>query len=124
VSDLTEVPADILAAFAENEEAYVDCLTEEFHTFVASLKGTDAQIKKQIKTVLKRPDPMHVVEFDLLSETHPIRFILTLVKSNGNSPVFSSYNTYRAGLNHLFRMYSKVRPSQMELEYYQCILSQ
>ena len=71
---------------------------------MASLSGDEKAIRKQIKVELKRTDRMAVVDFNGLEETHFVRFVLALSRSDGGRFVFGTYNTHRAGFNHLFRI--------------------
>ena len=60
--------------------------------------------------------------FDNISACDFLSFIVSLTKSDGTKPSFSTYNTKRAAFKHLFRMYQKKQNENMtnELESHFC----
>jgi hypothetical protein len=102
-------------------DRWVCPLTIEIKNFFATIDNetpalTDAAKKKKLKVLLSNDDPIPVVDFEVLKEHHLIMFVLSLKKNDGSTPGFSTFNTHRAGFNHLFRMYREKQPEKMEDE--------
>jgi hypothetical protein len=64
----------------------------------------------------KKRRPMALVDFDLLTEKHFVTFILSLTKSGGRKPVYSTYNVHRASFAYLFTIFSRPKPVTCETE--------
>jgi hypothetical protein len=86
---------------------YTDPLTNEAKDLFASFGHTEtlARVKKLLKAEILKPDPIMVIDFNVLNETHFVSYILSLRKSDGAFPTNSTYNTQRAAFNHIFTMY-------------------
>jgi hypothetical protein len=99
-------------------DVWVCPLTAQIKEFFANLDAETPPLtvyvkKQRLKTLLSFNNLMPVVNFNLLKEHHLILFVLSLQKKDGGTPGYSTFNTHRAGFNHLFRMYRQKQPDVM-----------
>jgi hypothetical protein len=96
---------------------YRNPVTSQLLDFLANLTDLSPRKRKQLlKAELLKKRPIEVVDFNVLNIKHIMLFILSLNKRDGSKPVFSTYNTHRAGINHLYRMYKEKKPDDFEEE--------
>jgi hypothetical protein len=99
-------------------DRWVCPLTTEIKNFFTGIDNeipalTEPAKKKRLKAIISNNNPIPVVDFEILKEHHLLMFVLSLKKMDGSIPGFSTFNTHRAGFNHLFRIYRKKQPDEM-----------
>lgn len=69
-----------------------------------------ASLKDFLQTSLQSPNPDDPIHFELFNLNVFLGFLTTLRKSNGSRPGYSTYNSHRSALNHLFKKCRKPMP--------------
>jgi hypothetical protein len=98
-------------------EVYLCPLHPVFKTFMDGLDGnqSDAKLKKKIKAHIREHpnNPPPLVDFNVLTEIHFVRYVISLRKSDGEIPQFSSYNSHRSGFKYLYSLFRQRQTEEM-----------
>jgi hypothetical protein len=72
--------------------------------------------RKLIKQRLMDTPPPEFIDFEKLTDSHFMLFILSLSDNNNVPPSFSTYTGHRAGFNHLYTIYRIPKPPVLNSE--------
>jgi hypothetical protein len=111
----------LLFLYEEKENADTEIeenpLTNDFDLLIEANGGlSEAGKRRLVKQKLMLGTPPAFIDFDRLNDSHFMLFVLSLESSNGQSLSFSSYNIHRAGFNHLYTIYRKMKPPEVNHE--------
>jgi hypothetical protein len=102
-----------------NPETEIDesPLTNHFEDFMAANSElSDSKKRKLIKKKFMVDPPPDFIDFEKLNDSHFMMFILSLSNNNRATPAFSTHNSHRAGFNHLYTIYRKQKPPEVNSE--------
>ena len=73
-------------------------------------------LKVKLKQELKKNPIPDFLDFEILTERHFMGFVLSLNVNGGGMPSLSTYGVNRAAFNHLYTIFRKKKPEELDAE--------